>query len=252
MLLKGLGESALRAKAKGAGDLADLGGLLLERLASGLDTELHDEGLGARPESLQEFAMQLPRGEVNGMRQLFHAYADTKVLADVRDGAIQLPERVKHLAPGLEAVDRPHESDEPTAAVAQRELIRYEPVGHPLVIEEELHDVQLWLTRVENVFIVTPEILRKAFGEEVEIIPADDLAFRFQSKARDESLAGAHDPEVAILCEKRDLREMIEEPVKGRVRANPAEKAGAVSQRVGRSRFHCGAEEHRTRGMSDL
>jgi hypothetical protein len=52
-----MSKAALIVKAKVDGDLADLGVLMLERLARGLNAQLHDEGLRAASEGLNEFAV---------------------------------------------------------------------------------------------------------------------------------------------------------------------------------------------------
>lgn len=72
MFVEVVGEAALVVEAEVGGDLADLGVLVLEGLARSLDAELHDEGLGAATEGLDEFPVKLAGAEVDLLSEILH------------------------------------------------------------------------------------------------------------------------------------------------------------------------------------
>src|SRR4051795_3697728 len=80
VLLEQLREGALAAKTVGACHFVDLRVFALQRFARGLDAQLHDERLRTAAEGAHELPMQLPRRNVDGVRQLLHRNAGAEML----------------------------------------------------------------------------------------------------------------------------------------------------------------------------
>ena len=93
------------------------------------------------------------------------------------DRPVELQVPVQHLAPPFVRVRNAHQPHHAPAPVPQRQLVRDVPVRHPLLIEKELYDVPLRLTRPQHFFIIPAKALRQPWRKQVEIIPPDHLRF---------------------------------------------------------------------------
>src|SRR5687767_10397679 len=88
-----------------------------------------------------------------------------EVFTDVGNGAIQLHVGLQHLAAMLVALHGSHQADETSATVEKRELVSDEPIGDPLVSEEEFDDVHFRLAGAHHFLVVATETLSDPCGE---------------------------------------------------------------------------------------
>jgi hypothetical protein len=219
-----VGEGALIAEAEGAGDVGDVGGFALEGFAGGLDAELHDEGLGTGSEGFDEFAVQLPGGEVDDLGELGDGDAGAEVVADVGEGAVDLEVGLEELLLAFKALHGAHDADDAAFDIGEGELVGDEPVGQALIGEEELDDVELGFAGAEDFFVIAAEVFGEAGGEEIEVVLADDGGFFGDAEAIHEAAAGAHEAEVAVFGKEGEVWQVIEEPVEGGVRTDAADE----------------------------
>jgi hypothetical protein len=65
---------------------------------------------------------------------------------------------------------------------------------------------------------------RPGGGEEIEVVFADDAGLLGDAEAVHETTAGAHEAELAVLGKEGEVGQMVEQPVKGAVRADTADE----------------------------
>jgi hypothetical protein len=222
-----VGEAALVVEAEVGGDLADLRVFVLEGLARGLDAELHDEGLRAAAEGLDEFAVKLAWAEVDLLSEILHAEAGAEVLADVGEGSLDVLAGVNDGHGLAVALGDAHDADETAFFVPKRHFVRDEPVGDALLIEEELDDVELGLSGAEDLFVVTAEVFGEPAWEDIEVVFVHELVFTLEAHGLDEVAVGADEAEVAVFGEKGDAWKGVKHPVRLALEIERAQEFGA-------------------------
>ena len=181
--VKVLGEGALIAEAKLATYFGDLSALFLKGFAGGLDAELHDEGLRAGTEGLNELPVKLARRKMHDFCQLGDRYSGAEVLANVGEGTVDLQVGLEDLFFAFKALHGAHEADDASFGIEERELVGDEPVWQALIGEKQLDDVELGFAGAEDFLVITAEILSEAIREEIEVVFADDLVFMMNAEA---------------------------------------------------------------------
>jgi hypothetical protein len=212
-LMEVVGEAALITETEISGYLADLGILVLEGLASGLDSDFHDEGLRATAKGLHKLPVQLAGAEMDPISQILHTDALLEMLADVGQSAVDVEVRMHILHRLPVALRGAHDADDAATFVLHGHLMRDEPVGDALRIKKQLHDVQARLAGLQDLLIIAAEVLGEALGEDVKILLADQLGLLGKAEALHEVLIGTDDLKATVFGKERDAWQMIKEPV---------------------------------------
>ena len=144
--------------------------------------------------------------------------------ADVFDGAFQVQEGAQDSLAAFVAVGGAHQADDGTVAVAQGELVGDVPVGKPLTVEEELHQIEPWLSGGQHGFVVLAKSFGERAGEELEVVLAQNLRLGVKTKALKKETACPNDAALRVLGEEGDVGEVVEDLIEGRVGAQLAEE----------------------------
>ena len=106
-------------------------------------------------------------------------------------------------------------------------LVGDEPIGDALLVEEQLHDVELGLGGGEHLFVVATEIFSQARGKQIEIVLADDFRFGGEAKAFIEFAVGADELERGVLGKEGEPWQVVHQGVELALRGHQAKKLGA-------------------------
>ncbi|MEY4484756.1 MAG: hypothetical protein RL693_2208 [Verrucomicrobiota bacterium] len=224
MFLKLLGEGALVAESHIAGDFADEAAFLLQGFAGGLDAKFHDEGLGAAAEGFDKLPVQLTRGQVYHGGEVFHRDPFTEMFADPGHGAVDLQVGLKDLLLAFITLHCSHDSDDPLLVIEDGKFVGDKPVRNSLIIEEQLHDVDLRLAGGHHFDVVFAEVLRNAWRKQLEVFLTDDLLLGVKPEAFVKVLVRADELKMLILGKERDAGHMIKQPVESGVGRDVAQE----------------------------
>lgn len=228
---------------------------MLEGLAGGLNAEFEDEGLGADAEGFDKFPMELTDGEVDLFGEFLDGDLVAEVLSNVGNGLIELEEGLQEGLAVFVSVGGAHETDNVSKLVTEGEFVGDVPIGDALSIEEELYEVEAWFAGGENGLIVAAKGFCEAFGEEVEVVAADNFLFALEAEAFVEKAAGAENTTALVFGEEGDVGEVIKEAIEWGCRVDGSEELLSPERTVrGWGEVALGGARHKTFGceVNDL